>query len=239
MAETVEEKGLRIAQEADTANSGFQGETSEMNMILINAHGDRIERKMTSQAMEIKNDGDKSIVTFLWPADVKGTKMLTWSHKTKDDDQWLYLPAQKRIRRISSRNKSGSFMASEFSYEDLGSQEPEKYTYKYLRDEKISGRDTWVSERYPTDKKSGYSKQITWTDKEYMNAVKVDYFDRRGDLLKTAIFTGYKKNGKWWRAQEIKMLNHQTKKSSILSWKKRKLSVKFSDRQFHKKALKR
>lgn len=237
-AETPEEKGKSIAIKSDKSNSGFTGEEATMEMVLINAHGDRVTRKMISKVKEVPEDGDMSIITFLWPADVKGTKMLTKSHKADDDDQWLYLPDLKLVKKISSRSKNGSFMGSEFSYEDLGSQEVEKYTYKYLRDEKHSGRDSWVSERYPNDKKSGYTKQVVWTDKEYLAPLKVEYFDRKNELLKTATFSDYKKINNFWRAKKIVMQNHQTKKSSELVWSDRKLGIKHSERLFHKNKLK-
>ena len=133
-------KGFDIMQKAEVFNNGFLGESSSMEMILINAHGDKVERKMDSKIKETNGDGDKSIITFKWPADVKGTKMLTWTHKKGNDDQWLYLPALKRVKRITSRNKTGSFMGSELSYEDLGSQEVEKYTYKYIKDNTLNKR---------------------------------------------------------------------------------------------------
>ena len=91
-AETPAEKGLKIAQAADAANAGFAAETSEMKMTLINAHGDKTERRMSSKVLEGTDDGDKSIITFLWPADVKDTRMLTWTHKKENDDQWLTCP---------------------------------------------------------------------------------------------------------------------------------------------------
>ena len=118
--------GLEIALKNDVANQGFKSESSVMEMKLINAYGDVTTRRMLSQVLEGTNEGDLSLATFEWPADVKGTKMLTHTMKSTDDKQWLYLPAIKRVKRISSRNKSGSFMGSEFSYEDLGSQEVEK-----------------------------------------------------------------------------------------------------------------
>jgi hypothetical protein len=238
LATSPETRGLEIAIQADKANEGFKGESSETQMTLINAHGDKTIRRMKMKSKETKNDGDKTIVTFLWPADVKGTKMLTWTHKTSDDDQWLYLPALRRVKRISARSKTGSFMGSEFSYEDLSSQEVEKYKYKFLRDEKLESRNTWVLERIPNDKNSGYSKQVMWMDKEYMNPVKIDYFDRKGELLKTATFSGYKKMKKWWRAAKLAMVNHQTKKKSVLTWDKRVLGKSFTNRDFHKNKLK-
>ncbi|MBT4762412.1 MAG: outer membrane lipoprotein-sorting protein [Bdellovibrionaceae bacterium] len=237
-AETGEEKGYNLSYQSEIFNNGFKGESTVMEMTLINAHGDRVVRKMTSKIKETEGDGDKSITEFLWPADVKGTKMLTWSHKSKNDDQWLYLPALKRVKRISSRSKTGSFMGSEFSYEDLGSQEVEKFKFKFLADEKVNARDTWKIERIPQDKKSGYSRQVVWLDKEYQSPVKIEYYDRKSELLKTGEFSDYSKYGKWFRASTLKMENHQTKKISIINWSKRKLSVQFSDRDFHKKKLK-
>lgn len=225
-------KGLEIAQKVDKANSGFEGENSEVEMILINAYGDKTVRRMINVIYEVGDDGDKSRIEFLWPADVKGTRMLTWSHKTDDDDQWLYLPAIKRVKRISSRNKSGSFMGSEFSYEDLGSQEVEKFEHTYVGEEEIDGRQVWKTSRKPTDARSGYSKQVVWTDKGYMNPVKIEYYDRKGELLKTSVFNDYKKVDGLWRVGSIDVLNHQTKKRSTLTWKTRELKVDLDEDEF-------
>ena len=103
-------------------------------MILRNAQGEESIRKFNSKTLEVDGDGDKSIFIFEHPRDVEGTAVLTFTHKVGPDDQWLYLPALKRVKRISSDNKSGSFVGSEFAYEDLSSQEIEKYTYKWVED---------------------------------------------------------------------------------------------------------
>lgn len=237
-AETPEEKGLRIAKENEKANSGFKGEMSSLTMTLINAYGDKTNRKMKAMIGERKGEGDFSINEFLWPADVKGTKLLTHAYKEKSDDQWLYMPAIKRVKRISSRNKSGSFMGSEFSYEDMGSQEPEKYSFKYLKKIKFKGRPVHKMERYPKDKNSAYSKQVLFNDLEYNNVLRIEYYDRKGELLKTADFSGYKKLfKKIYRPMKIHMKNVQTKKESILVWKKRKLGVKMSKSKFQSTKL--
>lgn len=231
-ASTPEEEGLRVAKLVDEANHGFVGEYSEMEMVLVNAHGDKTTRKMITQVKEKKNDGDMSISIFQWPADVKGTKMLTWSHKTGDDDQWLYLPALKRVKRISSRNKSGSFMGSEFSYEDLGSQEVEEFTYKLLEETNVEGRQVWKMERYPVSKKSGYSKELVWMDKEYNNPTRIEYYDRKGELLKVGLFKNFKQYGTYWRADTIEMENVQTKKKSYITWQVRELGKDYSAEEF-------
>lgn len=237
LAEEAAEKGLRIAKESDAFNAGFLGESSTMEMVLINAHGDETVRKMDSKVLEVTDDGDKSIITFEWPNDVKGTKMLTWSHKVGNDDQWLYLPSLKRVKRISSRNKSGAFMGSEFAYEDLGSQEVEKYTYKWLRDEEMNGRPVWVMERRPVDKRSGYSLQTVWMDKEYRQAHKIEFFDRKEEKLKTFTFEGYTAYGKHWRPASILADNHQTGKKSKLTWNNRKMGMAPNPSEFTKDAL--
>lgn len=236
-AESPEEKGLAIAKQLDKANEGFASESSDMEMDLINAQGDVVKRKMSIQVLEGKGDGDKSVASFSWPADVKGTRLLTWTHKSGDDDQWLYLPAIKRTKRISARNKSGSFMGSEFAYEDMSSQEVEKYTYKFLAEEKLDGRDVWKMERYPVDKRSGYTRQVVWTDKEYMNPLKIEFYDRKNELLKTGTFSDYEKFGKLWRVGKIEMFNAQTKKRSVLVWNNRKIGEELDEDDFESDAL--
>jgi hypothetical protein len=236
-AESPADKGLRLAREADVANAGWKSERATLTMELINAHGEKTSRKMVIETLEGTSDGDRSKVTFQWPADVKGTKLLTWSHKTGDDDQWLYLPAVKRVKRISSNNKSGSFMGSEFSYEDLGSQEVEKYSYRWLADKKEQGRTCDQIERVPSDKKSGYKRQVLCLDRETRQPLRIDYYDRKNELLKTAVLSDFKKEGKLWRVGRIDMTNVQTKKRSILVWTERKLGAKLDATGFESASL--
>ena len=230
--------GLEIAKKADEVTSGFESSISTMQMIMINSAGQKTVRDMRGKTLE-KEGGDKSLMEFLSPADVKGTKLLTYQHVNKDDDQWLYLPALKRIKRISSRNKTGSFMGSEFSYEDISAQEVEKYTYPGETQEVPCGDKTcYKGERIPKDKLSGYTKQITWIDKENFLVQKVEYFDRKKALIKTAIFSDYKKIDGIWRVGKIDMKNHQNDKETILIWVDDKVKAGLSDKQFNKRVLK-
>jgi hypothetical protein len=237
LADTPEQRGLDVAVKADKANSGFKSEKGELSMQLINAHGDVTNRKLTIEVLEGSDDGDKSRSTFTWPADVKGTRLLTWAHKRGDDDQWLYLPAVKRVKRIASSNKSGSFMGSEFSYEDFGSQEVEKYSYKLIEEPKYEGRDVWLVERYPVDGSSGYTRQVVWMDKEYKLPVRIDYYDRKRELLKTAVFSDFKKYGSQYRSNKVEMSNVQTKKRSIITWTERRLDVDLQANLFKSEGL--
>jgi len=239
-AETAEEKGLAIAIEADHRDDGFQDSTADMTMILRNRHGQESNRKIRIRTLEVPGDGDKSLSIFDNPKDVKGTAFLTFSHKVGDDDQWLYLPALKRVKRISSRNKSGSFMGSEFAYEDISSQEVEKYEYKWIREEKYKDHQCNVIERYPVDKKnSGYSRQLTWMDLDEYRVYKVEFYDRKNSLLKTLTIDGYKQYlGKFWRPEEMNIINHQNGKSTELLFSNYQFRTGLTDRDFNKNSLK-
>jgi len=240
-AQTPEEKGLAIAREADKRDTGFGDFTADMQMMLMNKHGQKSVRKIRIRTLEVEADGNKSLTIFDTPRDVKGTAFLNFTHKTGDDDQWLYLPALKRVKRISSRNKSGSFMGSEFAYEDISSQEPEKYTYKWIRDEVYEGLECFVVEYYPVDKKnSGYTKQVAWLDKDQYRVWKVEYYDRKNSRLKTLAMKDYRKYlDKYWRADEMYMVNHLTGKSTKLIMSNYKFRTGLKDSDFSQNSLRR
>ncbi len=239
-AETPEEKGLAIAQEVDKRDTGWSDITSDLHMILRNAQGEESVREIRLKTLEVVGDGDKGLTIFDSPKDVKGTAFLSFTHSVKADDQWLYLPALKRVKRISSSNKSGPFMGSEFSFEDLSSFEVDKYKYKYLRDEPFNGREAFVVENYPQYKHSGYKKLIVWIDKEIYMPLKFEFYDRKNSLLKTLTFSDYKQYlDQYWRPNSQNMINHQSKKSTLLRWSNYKFKVGLSSRDFDKNSLKR
>ena len=233
-------RGLEIATEADKRDSGFIDSTAAMKMELKNKQGQTSIREVRVKTLEVDGDGDKALSIFDTPADIKGTASLTYSHALKPDEQWLYLPALKRVKRISSKNKSGPFMGSEFSYEDISSQEIDKYTYKYIKDEILNGIDSFVVERYPAYKHSGYTRQVAWVNKQEYRAEKIDFYDRKNTLLKTLTYSGYQKYlDKFWRADVMHMVNHQTGKSTTLTWNNYQFKTGLTDRDFNRNSLKR
>ncbi len=233
-------RGRKIIEIQDSMDDGFHDEVSRMDMVLINANGEQNVRQMIYQRFEMKEDGDKSISKFLKPKDIKGTGLLTYEHKTGDDDQWLYLPALKRVKRISSRNKSGSYMGSEFSYEDLASFEIEKFTYKFIKEDKLDGVDCFLVERYPVDERSGYTKQITYIRKDNYQFKQIDYYDRKADLLKVANYADHKlHNNKYWRPTQIHMKNVQTWKETVLDINDTKIGTGLNEPDFSKRTLKK
>jgi len=235
-----EARGLEIATEADTRDFGFGDYKVDLEMILRNSHGQQTSRSMQSTTREQADDGDKSLIVFNNPRDVKGTAFLSHTHKADDDDQWLYLPALKRVKRISSSNKSGPFMGSEFAYEDIASQELEKYTYKYIGDESFDGRKHFKIERYPTHPKSGYTRQVVWVDQVEYRPWKVVFYDRKNELMKTLTYTGYQQYlNKYWRAATMDMINHQTGKSTTLNFTNYQFDIGTTEMDFTSNRLKR
>jgi len=239
-AETSQEKGLRIAQEMKARDSGWGNSQSDLIMTLRTRKGDEIVREMRSKSFEVEGDGDKGLTIFDTPLDVKGTAFLNHSHTTKNDDQWIFLPALKRVKRIASRNKSGPFLGSEFAFEDLSSFEIEKFKFNYLRDETLDEAATFVLEMIPTDKYSGYSKVHGWVDQQHYRLQKLVFYDRRDSLLKTLTFEGYKLyQGKYWRADVQKMVNHKSGKSTDVAIQNLEFDVGLSADDFKENRLSR
>ena len=239
-AESPEEKGLAIAQKADQLDTGWGDQKQTLEMILRNRQGQESRRLIRGRSLEVTGDGDKALSIFDSPADVKGTAFLSFTHVNEPDDQWLYLPALKRVKRIASKNKSGPFMGSEFAFEDMSSQEVDKYTYKWLRDEKLDGKDVHVIERVPVDKYSGYTRQVVWMDMAIYQALKIEFYDRKNALLKTLTFMGYNQYlDKYWRPEQMSMINHQNGKSTELTFSDYSFNNGYTDRDFDRNSLKR
>jgi len=237
---TQEEKGLQIVQEVDRRDIGFGDSKSDLKMVLRNRRGDESLRILTMKTLEVEGDGDKSLSVFSKPRDIKGTAFLSFTHALVPDEQWLYLPALKRVKRISSSNKSGPYLGSEFAFEDLTSFEVVKYKYKYLKDEVFNEIDCFVIELYPQYKHSGYTRQQVWIDKQRYIPLKTDYYDRKDSLLKTLENKGYQQYlNQYWRADEMLMTNHQNGKSTVLLWENYSFRNGLTDRDFDRNTLKR
>ena len=239
-ADSAEEAGLKIVTEARERQKGFGNFTASLNMILRNKRGQESKREVRLKIIEVEGDGDRTLFVFDRPRDVKGTAFLVHAHKDEPDEQWLYLPALKRVKRISSSNRSGSFMGSEFSYEDLGAAEVEKYTHRFLRDEPCGDLECSVIERIPVDEDSGYSRQLVWLDREELRTTQIQFFDRRDEHLKTMIVEGFQKYlDRFWRSSEVTMTNHLTGKSTVLLWSDYEFGTDLDLGDFTKTALKR
>lgn len=197
-------------------------ERVELTMKLINRKGKERVRKVSQFTMTDASDNQKSLIRFLSPADVKGTGLLTVEHSNRDDDQWLYLPALKKVRRISASDQSDNFMGTDFAYEDLGSEELENYDYKLLGTENLDGVECYLIEAVPNNEKekkaSGYSKRHLWIRRDNFVGILIKYYDKKGELLKIfkasdiRLIEGTNK----WRAHRMEMENVQTRHKTVL-----------------------
>ena len=236
-----ERTGFEIAARADRTDRGFVNSEVGLEMVLRNAAGKESRRTLRITTLEIADEsvGDKSLVVFDNPSDIKGTALLSHANILDPDDQWLFLPALKRVKRISSANKSGPFVGSEFAFEDFTALELNKYDYTYLREEKIDGLDADVIERTPRYENSGYTRQVSWVDRDIYQVRKVEFYDRRGDLLKTLTLKDYRDYNGVWRSQRMEMVNHQTGKSTDFIYGDYRFDVGLDDGDFVKGRLAR
>ncbi len=216
-----EERGLAVFTEADRRQSGFVDLRVQLTMVLRDKRGRTVERELDLQQLEVPAGGDRLMVVFQTPKAIRGTALLSHGQLTRDDDQWLYLPALKRVKKIASRNRSGPFLGSEFSYEDLSTQEVSKYSYRFLRTEDCGAGRCFVVERKPGPTLySGYLRQVYWIDTEHYRTLKVDYYNRGDRLTKTLTASEFEQfeNG-LWKPKLMLMSNQVTGKSTELAWR--------------------
>ncbi len=241
-AVTPGEKGRAIAVEAERRYDGFGDSVVDLSMTLSNEEGRERTRRLTWKTLEVDlpGEGDKSLTIFHEPRDIEGTAFLTHTHTDRDDDQWLYLPSLKRVKRIASANKSSAFVGSEFAYEDLLSDEVEKFDFLWLRDEACGEWQCHVVQRAPRYRDSGYSRQVSWIDRVDFRPMRIDYYDHKSRLLKSLEFEDYRLyHDRFWRAQQMHMYNRLTRKRTTLTFGDFEFHTGLSDGDFDPAALRR
>jgi len=218
-------KGRQIAEESERRNVGFGDTQAVMKMVLESAQKEVSVRELRMSTLEqpAADVGDSSLIVFDRPTDVAGTALLTHAKILDPDDQWIYIPAVSRIKRISSANRSGPFLGSEFAYEDFSTLEVGKYQYLWLRDERCpkpnDGLECHVVERRPLYENSGYLRQIAWFDRKEYQVRTVAFYNRQDALLKTLTLADYRQYlGKYWRAHDLYMQNHVSGRATRVRW---------------------
>ena len=224
-ASNPEAHGEAIALFADRFDHGWTDEVTRGRMTLFDAGGDSVQRTFSRMVLEDFEAGDKIIVRFLEPAEIKGVAALTHEQPGDSDDNWLYLPANKRVRRISGANKTASFQGTEFTYEDLSNLEIVEYDWRFL-DEATLARDgeevpVYRVEARPNYKDTGYSRIVVSWHRDEWRRERIEYYDKSGKHLKTQDSADWKLyHGRFWRAHHIVMDNHQTGKRTELEQQK-------------------
>lgn len=237
-AQSPEEKAQAIIDEGERRAEGFKDMAASAEMVIRNARGHEARRGLNIKVLEMP-DGARSLTVVQAPKDVKGTALLTFSHDHGEDEQWLFMPAVKRIKRIAATNRSGPFMGSEFSYEDFSTQSRDKYVYRWLGEEKLDGVDCHLIERLPkAGTQSSYKRLLTWVEKKDLLLQRVHYFDHNDQHVKTLNVTGYAQyDRRWWRADSFVMTNLVTGGASLLNWRDIRFGVGLSERDLDQAAL--
>ena len=239
-----EPTGLEIMQRVDARDDG-DDLIQKMKQRLIDRRGDVREREMISFRKDYGKDS-KSITYFLAPSNVRDTALLTWDYDgvEKDDDQWLYLPALKKVRRISSSDRGDYFMGTDFTFEDIKqTPELEDYNWSLIGSESLDGHDVWLVEGEPrTDdlkKNLGYSKTRYSIRKDINLYVRVDFWDRKGQLLKHLVSEEIRQIDGIWTAMRGTMTNVQSNHRTELSFSEHRYNSGLNDRVFSERMLKR
>ncbi len=231
--------GLQVMEKVYNRDTGNDMEAN-LTMTLINSSGDRRVREI-KQFLRDFGKVEKRIMFFIKPADVRNTSFMNWSYDdpNKDDDQWIYLPALKKVKRISSDSKGDYFMGSDFTYDDLGDRKPGDDTHKILREEKLSGEDCYVIESIPRDEDYMYSKTVTWVIKGKWIGLKKEFYDEDGDYLKTLHIEEYQNIKGFWILTRVKMDNVQKKHQTIMELTNVKINVGIPANKFTERMMKR
>ena len=231
--------GLQIIENVYNRDVG-EDMTADLTMTLTNSAGNNRIREIKQFSKDF-GDMEKKIMFFVSPADVKNTSFMNWSYDKvgKDDDQWIYLPALKKTKRISSDSKSDYFMGSDFTYDDLGDRQPNQDVHKLLREEKVNGEDCYVVESVSKDKNYMYSKTITWIIKDKWIGLKKEFYDEDEDLLKILKVNKYEDIGGFWIITNTEMKNEQKDHKTIMILKNVKINTGIDDGKFTERIMTR
>jgi len=213
---------------------------ADMMLIKDTKSGSTETRNTRRYSKEPEEGLSKSMFVFLSPANIAGTAVLTWEQET-DDDQWLYMPATKKMQRIASGSKKNYFMGTDFTYEDMEPEDMDNFNYTVLKTESLNvdGADVacWVVEAVPANEEkkraSGYSKRLMWVDQERFVTLKAEFYDRRERLIKTqTVFELENITGTVWRPKKTMMDNPSKNSQTLTMTTERKVNDPIDDEVF-------
>ncbi len=238
------DKGLAIVQKSYAADSGYVDFFAELTIVQGTEKGKEKLRHIRFWSIENGAQGEQSRSVFTYPPDVKGMARLSHIHSDSPDDHWIFLPDDKRVKRVSPTNQLSYFMGTQFTFEDFRlyrAEQVDKYTYKYLGNETYAGMECYKIERFPTGKKfTNYSRHIMWIDTEAFRVLKVDFYDLDKQLLKTMTRSKFELyEGRFWCMHEMEMVNHQTGDETLVIWSNYRFNTGLKESDFTRESLKR
>ncbi|MBT7112449.1 MAG: outer membrane lipoprotein-sorting protein [Candidatus Marinimicrobia bacterium] len=231
--------GLDVIQKVYDRPTG-NDMTGNLIMTIENSRGNQRVRKIKQFVKTVKN-GEKKIMYFLSPADVKNTSFMTWSYDdaSKSDDQWIYLPALKKVKRISSDSKGDYFMGSDFTYDDLGDRHPMDDTHTILREEVLEGKETIVIESVSKDEEYMYARTVTWVIKDSWIGLKKEFYDEDDELLKILTVENQQSFKDVIILTKVKMKNVQRNQFTIMEFSDVQIDTGIPSNKFTERMMKR
>jgi len=231
--------GVDVIQKVYDRPTGSDQE-GELTMTLINSRGDQRVRRIKQFVKDFGTE-EKKIMFFMSPADVRNTSFMNWSYDEagRDDDQWIYLPALKKVKRISSDSKSDYFMGSDFTYDDLGDRHPAEDEHKLLREEKFNGEDCYVVESIPKEEEYMYSRTVTWIIKDKWIGLKKEFYNEDEDFLKTLTVKKYEKIKDYWIILHSQMHNIQKDHTTDMLLENLQVDIGVPGSKFTERMMKR
>ena len=235
--------GRQIMEKSEAQNKG-KDEYNKMSMTLINKRGQERNREVEYYKVTDDSDNDKVFMRFLEPADVKGVGLLTIEHGDRDDDQWLYLPALRKVRRISSSDQGDNFMGTDYTYEDIRPEKLDQHEYNLLGSETIDGHDCYIIVALPATEKqkkeSGYSRREIWMRKDVLLMIQIKYYDKKGEILKMEVRKGVVEPApNLFRPNVMQIENLRTGHSTRITFGERKINEGIPERIFTERELQR
>lgn len=208
-----------------------------LRMQITNARGATRDREIVQYSIDTA-EGEKKIMFFENPADVRGTSFMTWSWDDgRDDDQWIYLPALKRVKRIASDSKNDSFMGSDFTYDDLGDRHPSEDTHTLIGEETVDGLPCYVVESVPLEKNPAYAKTITRIHKDSWVGLRKEYFDSRGELVKVLEIGKREKIDGFWVVTDMTMKDLDRGSSTRITMNAVRFDIPLNDQLFSERQM--
>ncbi|MEF1253472.1 outer membrane lipoprotein-sorting protein [Vibrio sp. M260112] len=229
--------GEQVMTWLDTAESS-RDVTQDMIM-LIKRDEQILKRVLKSESIRTKQ-GRKSFMEFSLPAEVQGTRYLTWSYDAPKmvDDMWLYLPNANLTRRISGSANKGTFMRSDLINEDLQSRSVQDDAHTLLRMEECGDVQCYVVESVPYDaKRSSYQKRVTWVREDIHLVHKMERYSKQGELLKTTWYGEHKQFGNYWMAQKMITKSAVSESETLIEFKNIQVNVGLNEADFSQSRL--
>ncbi|MCR5288729.1 MAG: outer membrane lipoprotein-sorting protein [Treponema sp.] len=186
-------------------------------LTLINKNGKKRVREILMKSKDY-GDVEKSIIVFLMPKDVSGVGylMFEYDQADKDDDNWLYLPANKKVRRISGSEVEGDFMSTDFTYDDMGDRKVDEDTYELLGEENLNGTLCYKLNAVSKKTKEKNPRRVLYIAKDTFVLCKCELFDRQDRLQRVLECSDISNIDGYWTTGHMVMTNVQTNHSTVL-----------------------